>query len=70
MGLEMIMLSEVSQTEKDKCMILPIRGIFKNDTNEFIDKTDIDSQAWKTTYGCRRGRGKGRENRLASVLCT
>ena len=52
------MLSEVSQTEKDKCMISPTRGIFKNDTNEFIDKTDIDSQAWKTTYGYQRGKGK------------
>ena len=39
-------------------MISLICRIFKNDTNEFIDKTDIDSQAWKTTYGYQRGKGK------------
>ena len=45
MDLEMIILSEVSQTEKDKYhMILLICGILKNDTNEFIYKTDTDSQ--------------------------
>ena len=45
MDLEMIILSEVSQTEKDKYhMISLICGIFKNDTNELIDKTETDSQ--------------------------
>ena len=52
MGLEMIMLSEVSQTEKDKCMISPTHGIFKNDTNEFIDRyrlTGMESNLWLST---------------------
>ena len=44
MDLEMIILSEVSQTEKDKYMILLICGIEKSDTNELIYKTQIDSQ--------------------------
>ena len=45
MDLEIIILSEVSQTEKDKYhMISLICGILKKDTNEFIYKTKIDSQ--------------------------
>ena len=44
MDLEIIILSEVSQTEKDKYhMISPICGILKNDTNELIYKTETDS---------------------------
>ena len=39
-----IILSEASQTEKDKYMISLKCGIFKNDINELIYKTDIDSQ--------------------------
>ena len=52
-ALEMIMLSEVSQMEKDKYhMISLICGISKtNDTKEFIYKTEIDSQNRKPTYG-------------------
>ena len=45
MDLEMIILSEVSQTEKDKYHIISFTcGIFKNDTNELIYKTETDSQ--------------------------
>ena len=46
MDLEIMILSEVNQTEKDKYhMILLICGIFKkNDTNELIYKTETDSQ--------------------------
>ena len=41
MDLEMIILSEVSQTEIDKYhMMSLICGILKNDTNELIYKTD------------------------------
>ena len=44
MALEII-LSEVSQREKDKChMIWLICRILKNDTNELIYKTEADSQ--------------------------
>ena len=42
MNLEVIILNEVSQTE-DKYMISLICGIWKNDTNEFIYKTEIES---------------------------
>ena len=43
--LEIVILSEVSQTEKDKDhMILLICGILKNGTNELIYKTEIELQ--------------------------
>ena len=45
MDLETVILSEVSQTEKDKYyMILLTRGILKNGTNELIYKTELESQ--------------------------
>ena len=45
MDLEVIILSEVSQKEKDKYhMISLICGILKNDTKELIYKTEIESQ--------------------------
>ena len=45
MHLEIIVLSEVSQTEKDKYHVISlICGILKNDTNELIYKTEINSQ--------------------------
>ena len=48
MDLEIFILSEVSQKEKDKyCMLLLIHGILKNDTNELIYKTETDSQISK-----------------------
>ena len=38
-------LTEVSQTEKDGYYMTPfVCGIFKNETNELICKTEIDSQ--------------------------
>ena len=45
MDLEIVILSEVSQTEKVKyCMILLICGIQKNGTNELIYKMEIELQ--------------------------
>ena len=46
MDLEIVILSELSQTEKDKYhMILLICGIFKkNEANELIYKTERNSQ--------------------------
>ena len=45
MDLEIMILSKVSQTEKDKYQVIVlICGIWKNDTNEPIYKTEIDSQ--------------------------
>ena len=43
MDLEIVILTEVSQT-KTNITILLICGILKNDTNELIYKTDTDSQ--------------------------
>ena len=44
MDLEIIILSELSQTEKDKYHIISlICGIKKSDTNELIYKTETDS---------------------------
>ena len=43
--LDIIILSEVSQKEKDKYnMISLLCSILKNDTNELIYKTEMDSQ--------------------------
>ena len=45
MDLEILILSEVSQTEKDKYHIISlICGILKNGTSELIYKTEIESQ--------------------------
>ena len=45
MDLEIVILSEVRQTEKDKRhMILLTCGILKNGTNELIYKIEIESQ--------------------------
>ena len=45
MNLGIVILSEVSQTEKDTYHRLSlICRILKNDTNELIYKTEIDSQ--------------------------
>ena len=41
MDLETIILSEISQTEKDKYYMC---GTKKNDTDELIYKTETDSQ--------------------------
>ena len=62
MDLEIIILRKVSQTEKDKYpMILLICGILKNNTNEFIYKTnrltDIENKLM-VTKGERKRRDK------------
>ena len=45
MDLEMIILSEVSQTEKDTCHMISLTyGIQKYDTNEPIYETEAESQ--------------------------
>ena len=41
MDLEIIILSEISQTKEDKYMVSLICGILKNDTNELIYKTQV-----------------------------
>ena len=47
-NLGIVTLNEVSQTEKDKYMILLICGVLKKGTNEFIYKAKIESQIQKT----------------------
>ena len=45
MDLEIIILSQVSQTEKDKYRTISlICGVLKNNTHELIYKTETDSQ--------------------------
>ena len=45
MDLKITILSEVSQAEKDEWHMIPlICRILKNDTNELIYKTEMDSQ--------------------------
>ena len=50
MDLEIVILSEASQTEKDKycIMSLYVESKKKNDTNELIYKIKIDSQIQNT----------------------
>ena len=62
MDLEIIILSEVSQTEKNKYhMISLICGIQKNGTNELIYKKETDSQTQRTNLWLPKGQcgGKG-----------
>ena len=56
--LEMIILSEIGQTEKDKYyMILFICALCKKkDTNELISKTERDSQTQKTNLPLPKGK--------------
>ena len=62
MDLEIIILSEISHTEEDKYHMIPlICGIKKNDTNEFIYKTETDSQTLKTNLWLPGGKVVGRD---------
>ena len=76
MGLEINILSEVSQTEKDKYhMILLVCGILKkNGTNELIYKTRVESQMQKTNLWLPEGKeeeGISQETRINiyTLLC-
>ena len=63
MDLEIIILSEVSQTEKDKYHDTAYMwNLKKNDTNEIIYKTEIDSQKQKTNLWLPKGKGGGGVN--------
>ena len=58
MDLEIIILSEVSQKEKDKYPMISLAcGIC--DTNETIYKTKIDSQTQKTNLWLPKGQWQG-----------
>ena len=58
MTLEIIILSEVSQTEKDKYYITYTWNL-KNNTNESIYKTEADSQTQKTNLWLPKGKDDG-----------
>ena len=59
MDLEIIILSEVSQTEKDKhYMISLICVILENDTNETYLQNRKRLTRKKKNYGYQMGRGK------------
>ena len=59
MHLEIIILSEIRQPEKDKYHMISLRcGILKKkkDTNELIYKTEIDPQTEKTNLWLPKGK--------------
>ena len=57
MDLEIVILTEISQTQKDKYhMISLICGIYFNGTNKFIYKTEIESQMQKTNLWLSGGK--------------
>ena len=61
MGLEVIILSEVSQKEKNKYHMISLMWnlIFLNDINELIYKTETHSQILKTNLWLPKGKGEG-----------
>ena len=59
MNLEIIILSEVSQTEKDKYHDITYRENLKYDTDELICKTEADSQTQKTDLCLPKEKGRG-----------
>ena len=61
MGLEIIVLSEVNQTERQMSYDITYMWNLKNDTNELIYKTEIDSQTLKTHLWLPKGKGGGRD---------
>ena len=57
MDLEIIMLSEVSQTERQVSYDITYMWNLKYDTNEVIYKTETDSQTQKTNLWLPKGKG-------------
>ena len=58
MQLEMIILSEVSQKEKDKYHMISFKWNLKCGTNESINRTKMDPQTQKTDCGHQGGGGE------------
>ena len=61
MDLEIITVSEVSQTEKDKYHDITYMWNLKYNTNELIYKTEIDPQTQKTNFWLPKGKGEGKD---------
>ena len=68
MGLEVIILSEVSQKEKNKYHMISLMWnlIFLNDINELIYKTETHSQILKTNLWLPKGKGEGWRDKLGA----
>ena len=62
MDLEIVILSEVSQTQKDKHHMISLTcGIYKKGTNERIYKTEVEARMQETNLwlpGAKEGRDK------------
>ena len=58
MYLEMIILSEICQTEKDKYDITYTWNL-KYDTSKLTQKTETDSQPQKINFWLPKGKGMG-----------
>ena len=63
MNLEIIILSEISQTEKDKYHMISLiqHMVSKYDTNVLTYKTETDSQTQKTNLWLSKGKTEARE---------
>ena len=59
MDLEIIISSEVSQTDKDTYEITNMWNPIKNDTKELIHKTETDSKSLKPNLGLPNGKHSG-----------
>ena len=62
MDLEIIILSEVSLTERQIPYDITYIGILENETNELIYTTESDSQKYKTNLGLPKGKEWGEIN--------
>ena len=63
MDLESVILSEISQTEKEKYhMITHIWNLKRNDTNELTCKTETDPQTSRRSLLLPEGRMGGRDS--------
>ena len=59
MDLEIIILTEVSQRRTDSYDITYVWNLKKNDTNELIYKTEMESNI-ENKHDCQREMGEGR----------
>ena len=61
MDLEIVRLSEVSKTEKDRYHMTPHMWNLKYDRNELIYETETDSQIQRTDLRLPKGKGERRD---------
>ena len=68
MDLENIMISKISQTEKDKCYISPICGIKKIQMNIYKTERLTDKKKKTCCFQRREGQGDGYEIKRCKFL--